>query len=314
MPPRRRLLFASALLALLVVTGTSWFAIVENFSMLDALYQVVVTVSTVGFEEVNPLDTSGRIFTMLFILLGIGIMFYVAGALVEELVVGGVAATLGQGRLNRRIRRMHDHHVICGYGRVGAAVAEELLAHGEHPLVIDSDASRLALAQAAGLTALSGDATDEATLVQAQVSAAKVLIAATESDAANTFIALTARALNPEIYIIAGARNDSSVPRLEAAGANRVFALHRIAGRRIALAAVQPMLLNFVDTISRHDPDSVTMLAELLIDDEAAPLAGQTISAVFASLRDTRVLGLERLDGGLIVGPTATPYSAVATG
>lgn len=303
MSPRRRLLIATAMLVLLLAGGASWFALVEGFPLLDALYQVVITASTVGFEEVRPLDTSGRVFTMLFILLGIGIMFYVAGALVEELVAGGAAAALGRGRLNRRIRRMHDHHVICGYGRVGAAVVEELLAHGESPLVIEKDPDRLALAQAAGVTALSGDATDEAALVQAHVSAARVLIATTGSDADNTFIALTARALNRDIFIIAGSRNDSSVPHLEAAGVNRVFSPHRIAGRRIALAAVQPMLLDFVDTVSRRRPDSVTMLAELVIDGEAAPLAGQTIADVFASLRGTRVLGLERLDGGLVVGP-----------
>jgi voltage-gated potassium channel len=113
----RNLLIGSTLLVALLVGGTAWLTLVEGFHLLDALYQMVITVSTVGFEEVQPLDTSGRIFTMVFILFGIGIMFYVASAIVDELVLGRVVEALGGARRNRRLQHMHDHYVICGYGR-----------------------------------------------------------------------------------------------------------------------------------------------------------------------------------------------------
>lgn len=298
----RNLLLGSALLALLVAVGTAWLTLVEHFSLLDAVYQVVITASTVGFEEVQPLDTSGRIFTMFFILFGIGIMFYVASAIVDELVLGRIAETLGGRRLSRRVQHMQNHYVICGYGRVGQAVADELLASGAELIVIDNDEGHVASARGLGMVGMQGDATEEAMLIQANCEHARCLIAATESDAANTFIALTARALREDIFIVAGARSESAEARLRAAGADRVFSMHRMAGRRMAFAAMQPMLVDVVDTLAGMHSGAV--LGEMVISDEMGGLAGRRIAEVFAGARSTRVLGLERGGDDLIVGPS----------
>lgn len=297
----RNLLIGSALLTALLAGGTAWFVLVEGFSLLDAVYQVVITASTVGFEEVQPLDTSGRIFTMVFILFGIGIMFYVASAIVDELVLGRIVEALGGARANRRLQQMRDHYVICGYGRVGEAVAQELLAQGVEVVVIDSDEGHVAVARERGMIGVLGDATEEEILVQAHSAEAKALIASTESDAANTFIALTVRALHPDVFIVAGARSAGAEARLRAAGADRVFSMHRIAGRRMALAAMQPMLVDVVDTLAGMHSGAV--LAEMVIEDGTAMLAGRTIAQVFERAASTRVLGLERDGGALIVGP-----------
>ena len=294
-------MIASALLVALMAAGTAWYAWVEDFSFVDALYQTVI-IFTVGFSEVEPLDVSGRAFTVVLILLGIGIMFYVASAIVELALLGRVAEAFGVRRRSRRMRNMRDHYIICGYGRVGGAVAEELQGHGVEMVVIERDGGRIAAAQDRDMLTIAGDATEESMLMQAHIEAAKVLVAATEADASNTFIALTARALNPDIFIVAGARSESAESRLRAAGANRVYSLHRIAGRRMALAAMQPMIVDVADTLVGMRPGS--MLAELVVAEQAEELAGQTIDEAFAGLGSTRVLGLERRGGELEVGPS----------
>ena len=296
----RNLVIASALLVALVTAGTAWYAWVEDFSFVDALYQTVI-IFTVGFSEVEPLDVSGRAFTVVLILLGIGIMFYVASAVVELALLGRVAEAFGVRRRSRRMRNMRDHYVVCGYGRVGGAVAEELQGHGVEIVVIEQDGGRIAAAQDREMLTIAGDATEESMLLQAHIESAKVLVAATEADASNTFIALTARALNPDIFIVAGARSESAESRLRTAGANRVYSLHRIAGRRMALAAMQPMIVDVADTLVGMRPG--TVLAELVVAEEAEELAGQTIDEAFAGLGSTRVLGLERGAGALTVGP-----------
>jgi voltage-gated potassium channel len=239
---------------------------------------------------------------MLLILVGSGIMLYVASSIVEVIVLGRVAEALGVRRWSRRIHRMRDHYIICGYGRIGAAVAEELQAHDLETLIIDEDDARLVLARDHGILALGGDATDESVLIEAQTPVAKALIASTESDAENTFIALTARALNPDIFIVAVARSETAEPRMRAAGADRVFFLHRIAGRRMALAAMQPMLADVVDTLAGMRPGAV--LAELVVADAAQGLEGQTVDEAFSGLGSVRVLGLERQGSELEVGPS----------
>lgn len=294
-------MIASTLLLALVATGTGWYGWVEGFTPIEALYQTVITISTVGFNEVRPLDDSGRLFTVVLILLGVGIMFYVAGTIVEEVVLGRVAEALGVARWGRRRHDMHDHFVICGFGRVGSAVAEEILGHGGEIVVIDHDDAHLAVARDHGMLTVAGDGTEESILVEARTQSARVLVAATESDASNTFIALTARALNPEIFIVAGARSESAESRLRAAGANRVFSMHRIAGRRMALAALQPMVVDVVDAMEGMRPGMV--LAELVCADEAIGFEGSTLHEVFAGFDSVRVLGLERPGQDLAVGP-----------
>jgi voltage-gated potassium channel len=255
----------------------------------------------VGFQKVQPLDTSGRIFTMVFILFGIGIMCYVASAIVDELVLGRIAEALGGVRRNRRLQHMHDRYVICGYGRVGAAVGQELLSQGVQVVVIDSDESHVMAARDLGMTGVLGDATEEAVLLQANCDEAKAVVASSQSEAANTFIALTVRAMHVAVFIVAGARSAGAEARLKTASADRVVSMHRIAGWWMALAAMQPMLIDVVDTLAGMHSGAV--LAEMVIEGSTELLAGRTLEEVFEHAASTRVLGLERDGGALIAGP-----------
>ncbi len=165
----RRLIVPLASIHLLFAVGAAWYAFVEGFGLFDGIYMVVITLTTVGYEEVRPLDASGRIFTMLFVLSGVGLMFYTAVALVEHVIVSSVVEGIGERRLSRRLRQMRDHIVVCGFGRVGQEVARELARRGESLLIIDRDKDVCERARDTGHTVLLGDATDEDVLEQADV-------------------------------------------------------------------------------------------------------------------------------------------------
>jgi voltage-gated potassium channel len=299
---RGRLPAALLLLGAVYALGVGWYALIEGWPVLDAAFMAMQTITTVGFGQVHPLDVSGQVFTLLYIPLGVAAVFYVAGLMVDELVVHRLAEVYGLGRLSRRIQRMRDHVVICGFGRVGEEVAGELRAHGNDVLVIDLSPDRLAVARGRGLAALEGDATEESVLRQAQVETARALIASSDSDTGNAFIVLTARALNPRLLIIARSGSEAAERRLMTAGADRVVSPTQIAGRRMALAAVQPLMIDFLDSLGRGAAKD-RMLAEFLIEGETAHLAGRTLAQAFDGLQSCRVLGVERRDGEFVVGP-----------
>lgn len=302
----RRLWIGAGALVAIISTGALWYAFVEDFGFLDGLFMAVTTITTVGYREVHPLDTSGRWFTMGFILSGVGVMFYTAVTLVESTVAGEIAEALGGRRLSRKVSRMQGHIVLCGFGRVGEEIARQLGHRHEQVVVIDKDPARRELAAELGCVAVVGDATEEDVLRSAGVERARVLIAAADSDTQNTFVALTARALNPDVAIIARAGSESAEARLRTAGATRIISPYRIAGRRIALAAVQPMLLDFAEGATDSSRDDVNTLAEMAVGDDGKPLAGQTLAQALTGVRTTRVLGVERSDGSLVVGPPDT--------
>ncbi len=298
-----RLPMAVAALVVTYALGVAWFLFFEGWTLLQSAFMAMQTMTTVGFGEVRPLDDSGRIFLLFFIPLGVGSVLYTVGLLVEDAVIREVADTFGLQQQTRRIRKMRDHVVICGYGRVGMEVAAELRAHANDVLVIELNPERLALARANGLVGLEGDATEETVLREANVEAARTLIAAADSDTGNAFIVLTGRALNPQLLIIARSGSESAERRLRTAGADRVISPTQIAGRRMALAAVQPLMVDFLDTLSRQGAANHALLAEFVIDAGTAHLAGSTLAEAFEGLQSCRVLAVEHANGELAVGP-----------
>lgn len=295
----RRSLLLLAVLTVITGIGWSWYTLVEGFTALDGLYQAVTTLSTVGFDEVQPLDTSGQIFTIFFIIGGIGLTFYTATTVVEQVVAAGVAERLRGRDIRRRVRRMKGHVIVCGFGRVGEAIAGELRERDSDVVVVEREQARLEDARAIGCAAVQGDATVESVLISAGIERAKVLVAASDSDVGNTYIVLTARELNPRLVIIARAGSDAAEARMRTAGANRVVSPYRLAGRRMALTAVQPLLLDFVDRLSTQGGPAGGIIAEVLIA-EGSALAGQTVAAAFGH-DAVHILGIERADGTFVV-------------
>ncbi|UCF01015.1 MAG: potassium channel protein [Deltaproteobacteria bacterium] len=244
----RNIVFAAFMLALVLSMGTAGYMILEEWNFLDSLYMTVITISTVGFGEINPVSNQGRILTMAILISGLGVLGYVVGTLTRTLVEGQLLEVMGRKKLERQIQKLKDHYIICGYGRVGRIICEEIKKSKPTPLVvIDKDSTLTPKIQEHGYLYFLGDATSEETLMKAGIHSAKGLATALDSEADNVYITLTARGLNPDLFILARAGRRGSEKKLERAGANRVVSPHQIGGFRMAQALLRPHVTEFID-------------------------------------------------------------------
>jgi voltage-gated potassium channel len=268
----RRIRLALLALAAVIVLGTIGYTAL-GFTVMDALYQTVTTVTTVGFREVKPLSTAGKIFTMAVILIGVGTALYTFGVLLEALIEGHLRQFLKGRRMSAEIDRMSGHVIICGWGRVGRASAEYLSSAGHRIVVVDRDASRLA-----GIDHpyVLGDVTNDEVLDAAGIRRAHALLAALDTDADNVYVTLSSRAVRPDLVIIARSRNEASKSKLARAGADRVVNPQLIGGRRMATFALQPHVAEFLDVVL-HD-ESLDYRIEQLEIHADSPLSGRTLS------------------------------------
>jgi len=301
MSPERRLLAAALLLLSLLVLGVVGYMLIEGWSFLDALYMTVITVTTVGFRELEPLSDGGRIFTIFLVLFGVGAAFYILTSLVATVVEGDLGLFLGVRRMKGKIEALRDHYILCGFGRVGEEIAREFKARGIPFVIVESNPEALERARRHDYLLLEGDAATDATLLDAGIRRARCLLAASDSDAGNTYIVLTAKALNPRVFVVARVGQPVSEARVRRAGADRVISPYSIGGRRMALSALQPLVVDFIDTLAagRHGEQ---ILAELEVTPESG-LAGLTIEGCFQSCPGATVLALQKATGALQVGP-----------
>jgi voltage-gated potassium channel len=303
----RRIWFALAAMAGILVAGTIGYLIL-GFSPLDAVYQTVTTITTVGFREVQPLGTAGKIFTIVLIIIGVGTALYAFGVILEALVEGHLRGHLEVRRMERQIARMSGHTIVCGWGRVGRAVGGHLAGLGAQVVVVDSSQERLATVPA-GIRTLHGDVTSDDVLHAAGVMRAAALVAAIDTDAENVYVTLSARALRPDLVIVARARTEASEPKLLRAGATRVVNPQRIGGQRMAAAAQQPNVVEFLDVVM-HDGSLEFRLEEVPVR-AGSRLADHTLQE--ASAGGALVLALRGLDGTFVTNPsTQTPIEAGA--
>jgi voltage-gated potassium channel len=259
------------LLTAVLVVGTVGY-LVLGFGAVNALYQTVTTVATVGFREVEPLSTAGKVFTMCLILLGVGTTLYALSVLIETLIEGRLQDLLGRRRMEKTISSMRDHVVICGWGRVGRSIAAEVAAAGRELVVIDHVADRLADCPHPSVL---GDATEDPVLLAAGVDRAAALVAAVDLDAANSFITLSARAIRPELFIVTRARSATSEEKLRRAGADRVVNPQHIGGARMAAFVLRPHVAEFVDVVM-HERNLEFRLEEVAIGPDS-PIVGTTL-------------------------------------
>ena len=303
----RRLTWALTLLFAVLVVGTLGY-LAFGFGFVDAMYQTVTTVATVGFREIRPLSTGGKFFTMALILVGVSSTLYAFSVLIETLIEGRLLDSLGRRRMERTISSMHDHVIICGWGRVGRSIAAEVDAAGRQLVVVDNDTERLADSPYPTVT---GDATEDAVLTAAGIERASSLIAAVDADAANSFIILSARAMRPDLFIVARARSFDSEGKLRRAGADRVVNPQHIGGARMAAFVLRPHVADFVDVVM-HDRNIEFRLEEVSIG-TSSPIAGKTLRD--AQIRDRTgalVLAVREPEGALRTNPS--PDSAVHAG
>ena len=257
----------------LVVVGTVGYRFVEaKYSWLDALYMTIITLSTIGYGEVHTLSDEGKIFTMLLILGGVFGFGYSATEIIRSVVSGEIASILGKQKMERTLAQLHDHIIVCGFGRMGRLVCKEFARLGKTFVVIDNSAEELKDFDFAHGIALVGDATSDEVLKRAGIERAHSLVTVMMSDADNLFTTLSARLLNAKLIIVARVEDMTSEQKLIRAGANRVVSPYQIGGTRVAHAVVKPTVVDFIELTTRTEHIEL-QLEECKIEMNS-PLAG----------------------------------------
>ena len=269
--------------------GTVGYWLIEGRSLLDAFYATVLALSTLGVEAGQPPGPGGKVFTVSLILVGVVALFTAIGVGTEVVASGEFGKWLRMNQASRRIGRLSGHYVICAYGRVGRAVMEEMQRRNYTSVVIESKPELEPLLEEHGVRYISGDPADETVLLQAGIERARGLICAVDSDAVNVFITLTARALNPGLRIVARASERASVNKLVRAGADEVVSPYGLTGRRMAVLAFQPSVLEVLDLLNLG---SDIQLEEVVIR-AGTHLDGLTIAEARARYAGVAILALK---------------------
>ncbi len=293
-------------LALVVVLGTAWFVMVENHSVLDGLYMTVITVSTVGFREVVTLDGSGRLFTVFLIIAGLTVLTYTLGSIGRVVVEGSIERFVGRKRMLRDIDHLKNHYIVCGHGRMGQILCEELVKEKVPFVVIEGDPAEADDLIDKGLLVVQGDATEDEILRQAGIDRARGLVAVVSSNVDNLYITLSARVMcresNPNLYILSRATDREACDKIERAGADRVVSPYVIGGMRIVQALLRPTVNDFLE-IATQTGDLDLMFEELAIGGDSS-LDGVALkdSGIRASY-DVVVIAIKKSSGKMVFNP-----------
>ena len=272
----RHLLPTLMIPAALLAAGTVGYMLIEGWSWDDALYMTVITVSTVGFEEVHPLSADGRSFTVVLVLGGVFTLFFVATEGVRAVFSGEVRRLIGRQRMEKTLQSMKDHLIVCGYGRMGKLVCQEFAERGLPFVLIDKNADLPQTFAEPHPISIVGDATVDADLKRAGIERAKALVSAVPSDADNAYIVMSARFLNPELLIVARAEAESAEDKLIRAGADRVVSPYVIGGQRVAQAILRPSVIDFIE-LATSDRHLELQIEEATVTDKS-PLAHVKLS------------------------------------
>src|SRR6266536_4514663 len=251
----RHLKIAIALVLSVLVLVIVGYMLIERFSFIDALFTTVDMMSTVGITA-HPLSNQGRLFTIVIIILGVGSLFYTFGVIMEFMIEGHLSQAIGRRIMDRKISTLRNHCIICGFGRVGSRIAGEFAAAHKPFVVIDENEVTVQRCIQKGYLALQGNAASDDILREAGIQYAQALLAATDQDANNIYITLSARNLNPNLHIVSRANHDETIVKLKRAGADRVLSPYTIGGHRMANLALQSNVVAFFDTlINAENPD-----------------------------------------------------------
>jgi voltage-gated potassium channel len=292
----RNLRTIGVLLLLVMAVGTAGYHFIEGWPWFDGFYMVVTTLTTIGYQEVHPLSHAGRVFNVFVILSGVSLLLLGVGALSQALLEFELQSFFGRRRMEREIGRLDGHYIICGMGRVGRSVARELARKPVPFVIVESAEAKLQRYSAENWLIVTGDATQEQTLRQAQIERARGLIAATTTDATNLYIVLTARGLNPRLKIIARASEDGAEKHLLTAGADSVVSPYSFAGQRIAQSLLRPHVVSFLDTATTHLGMDLE-IGEIQVRPQSV-FAGKTIeSSRIRQDRGVIILAIKRQEG-----------------
>jgi voltage-gated potassium channel len=299
------LYFAGIVLLGVLIIGIIGYHAIERFSFLDSLYMVVITIATVGFNEVHPLSDAGKIFTIILILTSFGIFAYAVTTITRFIIDGGFRNYYLLKKVNKMITQSNNHVIICGYGRNGSQACRELLQHDQPFIVIESKESVITRMREDGIKLfIQGDATQDSVLEHAGVSTAKALITTMPSDADNTFVVLTARHMNPGLIIISRASGNYSDVKLKRAGATNVIMPDKLGGIHMAKLVIQPDVVEFIDNILLFGGQKVRLEEILGTDINACFLEGTIGELQVRTSSGATIIGIKNASGDYIYNPS----------
>ncbi len=292
---------ATAVFAVIFI-GSFGYVVIEGWSWFDSLYMTVTTITTVGNGNPAPLDLGGKWWTIFVVAIGFGVLSYTLLALMSFVVEGELSENFDKRRMAFRVGRMTNHFVLCGFGRVGREIAEGFVAEKLPFVVVDADEPSIRDATALGYTYVKGNAADAGVLKAAGIERSRGLVAAVDDDADNIVVALTARTLRPDLFIVARANASDAEAKLRLAGANRVVSPYTIGGRRLASLAMRPTAVEFVDTILSANNGQL-LLEDFTLRADSAWI-GHALGELIAESVEAIVLALKR-DGTMLFRPTS---------
>jgi len=302
--PARRFLFLSLAILATLLIGTVGFTVISGYPVFDAFYMTLITLTTVGYGEIHPLDRAGRIFNSFLIFFGVTTIFIGIGAMTQTIIELELGDAFGRRRQKRMIDKLQNHFIVCGFGRVGQGAAAELQHSGVPFLVVDVRPERVEAAIAAGMLAVIADSTRDDTLRHAGVERARGLVAALATDADNLFVLLSAKGLNPKIYVAARAAEEGAEEKMKRAGADAVFAPYSITGHRLAQSLLRPHVVQFLD-FTTNDIGMDVSIEQVRVSESS-----EAVSRTIKELDLSRALGvivmaIRKSDGGMLFNPPA---------
>ena len=302
MDPVRHLKISFCVLAVLVSLGIVGYMSIEGWRFLDALYMTIITLGTVGFKEVHDLSDPGKLFTVCLIIFGVSVLGYIVGSLAQIMFEGQFQRIIGRKKVEKMIDALADHYIICGYGRMGSLICREFAAKPLPFVVVEKTNEIAERLKDEGYLYLLGDATNDETLLRAGIKRAKGLISVVTSDTENVYITLTARGLNPDLYILARSGEEGSDIKLKRAGANKVVSPYLIGGSRMAQAILRPNVVDFIEIATGREHLDLQM-EEIDIPSDSGFVGETLVSSGFRKETGVIIIGVKKPEGKMVFNP-----------
>lgn len=305
-------LLTALLLTGVLLFGSSGYMLIEGTTFLDALYMTMITISTVGYGEAVHLSPAGRYFTMVLILSGVGLVMFIFGEITRAIVEGGLQSVYGRMQMKKKVAGLRKHYIICGFGRIGKVISKLLHEDGKPFVVIDKDPVELDRLAELGYLFLEGEASDDELLIKAGVKEARALIAVVSSDADNVYISLSARGLNPNLFIMARSSSESGVEtKLLRAGANKVISPYYIGACRMAQHVLRPTVTDFID-LTVGGGELGLRLEEMNVSEKAAWVNKSLLDSKIRKNFDLIVVAIKRGGAEMLFNPN--PETTIMAG
>jgi len=297
---KRRVILSVSLLFLIISTGTAGYSLIEGWDLFDSFYMTVITLSTVGYQETHLLSTEGRAFTIFLVVTGMGVLAYTANYGIRFILEGEIQQVLGRRKMEKRIKEINNHYIVCGYGRMGQIICKELKSSGKSFVVIEN--KEVEFDSDDNIPFITGDATLDENLRLAGIERAQGLVSVLSTDAHNLYVVLSARGLNEKLQIVARATEEGAEQKFLRAGADRVVSPYHIGGLRIAHSIIKPSIVDFLEFATRSGNLELQM-EEIPLSQESRLPRTSIIDAEIGKDLGVIIVAIKR-EGNMIFNPT----------